>query len=204
MVSWCCSAHRSPRRGCSIRSCPGSSPASPGTTAPLQTPPGYVCELLSTLANFSETPTASPARTLILAFRLLDADVVRARLTQTVADLVLIVSDAIYQGIVKHGYGRIDPAVFQPVWVTAKETNARAWLHIPGTGCQGMKPAPAPVAATSQSLTDPHQSEAPTLPARLPPPQPIPTTTPLAGRRVSGTWQIPAYAYVQGRVQGPV
>ena len=141
---------------------------------------------------------------LILAFRLLDADVVRARLTQTVADLVLIVSDAIYQGIVKHGYGRIDPAVFQPVWVNAKETNARAWLHIPGTGCQGMKPAPAPAAATSQSLTDPRQSEAPTLTVRLPPPQPIPTTTPLAGRRLSGTWQIPAYAYVQGRVQGPV
>jgi hypothetical protein len=48
---------------------------------------------------------------LVLAFRLLDADVVRAHLTQTVADLVLIVSDAMYQGIVKHGYGRIAPAV---------------------------------------------------------------------------------------------
>jgi class 3 adenylate cyclase len=37
---------------------------------------------------------------LIFAFRLLDADVVRAHLTQAVADLVLVVSDAIFQGIV--------------------------------------------------------------------------------------------------------
>ena len=129
---------------------------------------------------------------LILAFRLLDADVVRARLIQDMSDLVLIVSNVIYQGIVKHGYSRIDPAVFEPVWVTAKETNTRAWLHIPGTGRRGTEPAQAPIVASSQSLTGP-------LPA-----QPTPATAPLAGRRLSGTWQIPAHAYVQGRVQGPV
>jgi|Tabmets5t2r1_1033131.scaffolds.fasta_scaffold00122_6 hypothetical protein len=129
---------------------------------------------------------------LILAFRLLDADVVRARLIEDMADLVLIVSNAIYQGIVKHGYSRIDPAVFEPVWVTAKETSTRAWLHIPGTGRRGTEAAQAPIVASSQSLTGP-------LPA-----QPTPTTAPLAGRRLSGTWQIPAHAYVQGRVQGPV
>jgi hypothetical protein len=128
---------------------------------------------------------------LILAFRLLDADVVRARLIQDMADLVMIVSDAIYQGIVKHGYSRIDPAVFEPVWVTAKETRTRAWLHIPGTG-RGTAPAEAPMVASSQTLSGP-------LPA-----QPTPTTAPLAGRPLSGTWQIPAHAYVQGRVQGPM
>jgi len=122
---------------------------------------------------------------LILAFRLLDAEVVHVRLAQAVADLVLVVSDAIYQGIVKHGYARIDPAVFHPVWVTAKETRTRAWLHVPGAGRQGTRPAPASVAATSPSLTGPLHPAAPTLPARVPP-------------------AIPAYAYVQGRVQGPV
>jgi hypothetical protein len=35
---------------------------------------------------------------LVLAFRLLDAEVVRAHLTRAVADLVLVVSDAMYQG----------------------------------------------------------------------------------------------------------
>jgi signal transduction histidine kinase len=133
---------------------------------------------------------------LVLAFRLLDAEVVRAHLTRAVADLVLVVSDAMYQGIVKHGYGRIDPAVFQAVWVTAKETSTRAWLHIPGTGRQGI--AASPAATTSPSLATTVRSGRLALPALTPPTQPIPPMTPLAGRRLSGTWQIPAYAYVEG------
>jgi signal transduction histidine kinase len=132
---------------------------------------------------------------LVLAFRLLGADVVRAHLTQTVADLVLIVSDAMYQGIVKHGYGRIDPAVFQSVWVTAKETSTRAWLHIPSTGRQDMLASPA--AATSPSLTTPYRSGSLAPPAP-PPTQPTPPIRPVAGRGLSGTWQLPAYAYIQG------
>jgi PAS domain-containing protein len=131
---------------------------------------------------------------LVLAFRLLDADVVRAHLTQAVADLVLVVSDAMYQGIVKHGYGRIDPATFQAVWVTAKETSTRAWLHIPGTGRQGIAASP-PEAATSSSLTAPSRSGSLAVSAPTPPTLPV---TPLAGRRLSGTWQIPAHAYLQG------
>jgi hypothetical protein len=122
---------------------------------------------------------------LILAFRLLDAEVVRARLVQAVADLVLVVSDAIYQGIVKHGYGKIDPAGFHPVWVTAKEISTRAWLHVPGTGPQGMRPAPASVAPTTQPLPSPRRAAAPTLPAPVPP-------------------ATPAHAYVRGRVQAPL
>jgi PAS domain S-box-containing protein len=133
---------------------------------------------------------------LVLAFRLLDADVVRAHLTQAEADLVLVVSDSMYQGIVKHGYGRIDPAVFQSVWVTAKETSTRAWLHIPGIGRQGISTSP-PV-ATNPSLTAPLRSGSLALPAPIPPTQPTPPITRLAGRRLSGTWQIPAYAFVQG------
>jgi PAS domain S-box-containing protein len=132
---------------------------------------------------------------LVLAFRLLDADVVRAHLTQAEADLVLVVSDAMYQGIVKHGYGRIDPAVFQAVWVTAKETSTRAWLHIPSTGRQGI--SASPVAPTSPPLTAPLRSGPLALPVPIPPTQPTSLITPLAGRRLSGTWQIPAYAYVQ-------
>jgi signal transduction histidine kinase len=133
---------------------------------------------------------------LVLAFRLLDADLVRAHLTRAVADLVLVVSDAMYQGIVKHGYSRIDPAVFQAVWVTAKETSTRAWLHIPGAGQQSILAPPA--AATSPSLTVPIRSGSLAVSAPTPPAPPTLPVTPLAGRRLSGTWQIPAYAYVQG------
>lgn len=44
-------------------------------------------------------------------------------------DLVLIVSDLIYQGVVRHHYRDIDPASYLPVHVLAKETNTHAWLH---------------------------------------------------------------------------
>jgi hypothetical protein len=121
---------------------------------------------------------------LILAFRLLDAEVVRVRLAQAMADLVLVVSDAIYQGIVKHGYGRIDPAAFHPVWVTAKELRTRAWLHVPGTAAReraAPAPAPASLPATSSQL----RVAAPTPPPRVPA-------------------ALPTYAYVQGDVQGPL
>jgi signal transduction histidine kinase len=124
---------------------------------------------------------------LILAFRLLDADVVRAHLTQAGTDLVLVVSDVIYQGIVKHGYGGMDPARFQPVWISAKETSSRAWLHIPGTD-QGRAPVPAAI----HSLT-------PALPSGLPA---LPGITPLAGRQLPGTSQIPAGVYVENYQPG--
>ena len=121
---------------------------------------------------------------LILAFRLLDAEVVRVRLAQAMADLVLVVSDAIYQGIVKHGYSKIDPAVFHPIWVTAKEISTRAWLHVPGAGHHVPRPGPASVAATGHFITRPPRAATPTRPARV-----APATA--------------AHAYVQGRVQGP-
>lgn len=143
---------------------------------------------------------------LVLAFRLLDADVVRAHLTQAVADLVLVVSDAIFQGIVKHGYGRVDPAVFRPVWVTAKETSTRAWLHIPGTGRQQVAAVPASVAPTRQPLAVPLWSGRPalTLPAAGAPAQPPAGITPRAGRGLPGTWQLPAGAFIQGcEINGP-
>jgi signal transduction histidine kinase len=125
---------------------------------------------------------------LILAYRLLDADIVRASLRRASTDLVLIVSEVIYQGVVKHGYGRTDPAVFRPVWVTVKETSTRAWLHVPGTRHQDL---PAPEAGRDASSV----AVRPELASLA---QPSPAVTPSAGRRLSGTWQIPAYAYVEG------
>ena len=135
---------------------------------------------------------------LILAFRLLDADMVRTHLTQAGTDLVLVVSDVIYQGIVKHGYGGIDPARFQPVWISAKETSSRAWLHIPGTD-QGRAPVPP---AAIHPLTAALPSGLPALPARVPPDRPTPGITPLARQQLPGTLQIPAGAYVENYQPG--
>jgi class 3 adenylate cyclase len=59
------------------------------------------------------------------ACRLADADPVREKL---IAHGVLVVSDLIYQGVVRHGYRRVDPDSFTPVEVDEKEVRTRAWV----------------------------------------------------------------------------
>lgn len=63
--------------------------------------------------------------------RLLDADVVKKALAASTADLVLVVSDRVYDDVVRNGTGLIDPDTYRPVTVVAKETRARAWVHVP-------------------------------------------------------------------------
>jgi hypothetical protein len=46
-------------------------------------------------------------------------------------DLALIVSDLIYQGVIRHCYRSIDPSDYTPVHITAKETSTVAWLYEP-------------------------------------------------------------------------
>jgi class 3 adenylate cyclase len=46
-------------------------------------------------------------------------------------DLLVVVSDAVYQAVVRHGYRRISPATYAPVHVAIKELNTRAWVHCP-------------------------------------------------------------------------
>jgi class 3 adenylate cyclase len=68
----------------------------------------------------------------ILAFRLLDSAVLREALAESPARCVLMVSDSLYQGTVRHDYPGMGGRDFHPVEVAAKETVARAWLHVPG------------------------------------------------------------------------
>lgn len=46
-------------------------------------------------------------------------------------DVVVVVSDLIYQAVVRHHYRRIDPAEYTPTHVRVKETDTLAWLHTP-------------------------------------------------------------------------
>jgi len=70
-----------------------------------------------------------------LACRLRDAPAVRARLGVTVQPLALVVSEAIYDEIVKHGYSydaqRLDPSEWHPVVAETKEGARRPWVHVP-------------------------------------------------------------------------
>jgi tetratricopeptide (TPR) repeat protein len=66
------------------------------------------------------------------ACRLLDSEVLRACLQVTTQPLAVIVSTGLYEGVVKHGYGGLDPAVWHPVVADLKEGSAPAWVHVPG------------------------------------------------------------------------
>ncbi|MFL6126860.1 hypothetical protein [Actinophytocola sp.] len=66
------------------------------------------------------------------AFRLLDSDVLREALSATDRRCAVLVSDVLYQGIVRHGYGRIEPAAFHRAVVHTKEMTTAAWLFVSG------------------------------------------------------------------------
>ncbi|MBP2327326.1 hypothetical protein JOF56_007711 [Kibdelosporangium banguiense] len=67
-----------------------------------------------------------------LAFRLLDAPETKAALRATPAPLVLVVSDHIYQSVVRHGYPGIDRDAYEPSVATAVgDRRELGWIHIP-------------------------------------------------------------------------
>ena len=68
------------------------------------------------------------------AARLLEAPVGRLFLDAfPSADMVLLVSQTIYDTVVRHGY-TLDPQLFERVEVEVKETRESAWVHVPGSG----------------------------------------------------------------------
>jgi class 3 adenylate cyclase len=64
-------------------------------------------------------------------FRLVDSEPLRAAVVEhPEASLVLIVSESIYQSIVRHGHGAIEPETYHQVSVDNKETSTVAWIHV--------------------------------------------------------------------------
>jgi hypothetical protein len=76
--------------------------------------------------------------------RLLDAPPLRRQLEAGSADLAVLVSDPLYDRIVRPDHGLLDPASFRPVDVEVKETSARAWLLLPGPVLSGPDAQPRP------------------------------------------------------------
>src|SRR6266511_2640607 len=69
---------------------------------------------------------------LVRASRLIAAEPVREALrTEPDADLVAVVSDAMYDLVVRHGYGHTPPDSYREIRVRVKEFEGRAWLLVP-------------------------------------------------------------------------
>lgn len=68
---------------------------------------------------------------IITACRMLDAWELRASLFTSPGQVAMIVSNSIYEGIVRHGYGNINPSTYHPVSVQVKKSMIHAWIHLP-------------------------------------------------------------------------
>jgi hypothetical protein len=77
---------------------------------------------------------------LVRAARLIDARQLREALdAEPESDLVAVVSDSMYESIVRHRFGYIPPDCFEEIRVQVKEFDGRAWLLGPRAAapCQG-------------------------------------------------------------------
>jgi hypothetical protein len=72
------------------------------------------------------------------AFRLLDAAPLKEAVAAAETAIAVIVSRRVYEDVVRHGRGLVDPGDYYPVEVAVKETEGGAWIMVPG-----MRPAPA-------------------------------------------------------------
>jgi hypothetical protein len=89
---------------------------------------------------------------LTLLFDLLDAHVFKSEFAETTGELGLITSEYVYDDVIRHCPGRLDPADYEPIEVVDDTRRNRAWVRFP-PGPNGrslsriprMRPAPAPV-----------------------------------------------------------
>jgi class 3 adenylate cyclase len=79
--------------------------------------------------------TGFSGNTIIAFGRLVDSAPIRdAMARHPDADLAVLVSDWLYQHVVSHGYGGLDPAEFSRVQAVVKSFQADAWLWIRPSG----------------------------------------------------------------------
>lgn len=97
------------------------------------------------------------------AVRLLNADPLRDALKRSDAGSVLCVSDAVYQGVVRHGPLGVRPDDFHRVTVETKEGPTVAWLH-------------GEAAATAAGAPRPPRRRTPAPRTPTPTPTPRPTS----------------------------
>jgi hypothetical protein len=67
---------------------------------------------------------------IILAARLLEAPVLKKELARTAADLGIIVSQFIYDSVIKHAPGCVDPDQYRRMRFRVKESDITAWMYL--------------------------------------------------------------------------
>jgi hypothetical protein len=76
------------------------------------------------------------------AFRILEAAPLKEALKESTTEVGLIVSQRVYEDVVRHSVGLVNPTDYREVAVQVKETDKTAWISVPGTSVS----TPAPLA----------------------------------------------------------
>ncbi|TDC82799.1 hypothetical protein [Actinomadura sp. 7K507] len=119
------------------------------------------------------------------AFRLLDAAPLKEAVARAETGIAVIVSRRVYDDVVRHGRGLVDPGDYYQVEVQVKETSDDAWVMVPG----GRPVRPAAVPAVPEEGVQ----ALPPLGADVP--------LPLLFRMVDDMLQIPRLRAERGRDQ---
>ncbi|MGP4024063.1 effector-associated domain 2-containing protein [Actinomadura sp. 3N407] len=90
------------------------------------------------------------------AFRILDAPALKEALRVSGTAVGVIVSDRVYDDVVRHGWDLLDPGDYRRVEVRVKELTTISWMNVPGlpSPVPAQSPAPAP-AGTVRPAGDP-------------------------------------------------
>ncbi|TMR40176.1 effector-associated domain 2-containing protein [Actinomadura geliboluensis] len=121
------------------------------------------------------------------AFRLLDAAPLKEAVAAAETGIALIVSRRVYDDVVRHGRGLVDPGDYYPVEVRVKETSDEAWVRVPGG--RPVRPAGGTPAVPESRIG----FEVPPGPAEVP--------LPALFRVVDGLLEIPRLRAERGRDQ---
>jgi CRP-like cAMP-binding protein len=81
--------------------------------------------------------------------RLLDAPPLREELKRSGADLGFMASGHVFDTVIRHAPGLVDPSAFRPVRFQLKESKISAWMYVSRAGG-----APAPVPTSGEASTD--------------------------------------------------
>jgi hypothetical protein len=65
-------------------------------------------------------------------FRILEAPEFKSALNASDSCLAFIASESVYDAVIRHAFGLIDPAEYRPITVRVKETKTRGWVRVPG------------------------------------------------------------------------
>lgn len=88
-----------------------------------------------------------------LAFRLVDARPLREAMEHSGAAVGFVVSEGVHDGVLRHGYGGLDAAAFEPVRVQVKSADVPGWIQLfAGAGMLPM-PQPAPATAPGEEIS---------------------------------------------------